>query len=146
MAQRLNLTRDHLAKFLGTHEEIRQFEKLFSQTNDSAETIATLDARVDLLENPPGITIVADHQADTDAYWIVAGVTGLTVTLPKCSAELLGKVWDVTLAAVGDVTIKTSVGDTVPTPANPVETTVILNRRGSTVAMRCVSATTWSFA
>jgi hypothetical protein len=146
MAQRLNLTRDQLAKFLGTHEEIRQFERLFGQSNDNAETIETLDARVDLLENPPGITIVANHQADTDAYWIVAEVTGLTVTLPKCSAELLGKTWDVSLAAVGDVTIETAAGDTVPTPANPVETTVILNRRGSTVAMRCVSLTTWSFA
>jgi len=144
--QKLNLTRDQLATFLKNHEQVKQFERLFGQANESADSIATLDARISALENPAGILIMADHQCDTEAYWIVAGASGLTVTLPKCAADIVGRTWDITLGVAGDVTIETAAGDSVPTPSDPAETTIILNRRGSTVAMRCTSASTWSFA
>ena len=146
MSHNLKLSRAQLAEFLRDHDQIKQFEELFSQTNSTADTVELLVDQVALLENPPGIAIAVNHQADTDAYWIVATVTGLTVTLPKCTSAILGRTWDVTLAAVGDVTIETFAGDTVATPANPAETTIVLDRRGSTVSMRCISTSAWSFA
>lgn len=144
--QKLNLTRDQLATFLRSHEQIRQFEQLFRATNSNATTIEVIGERLDALENPPGVIVSDDYQATTDAYWIVMSATGKTVTLPKGVASIIGRVWSITLAAAGSVTIETSPGDTVPTPADPAETTIILDRRGSTVAMRCTSETTWGFA
>ena len=44
MVQRLNLTRDQLASFLQDHEQIKQFELLFSSTN--ANVIAINDVNI----------------------------------------------------------------------------------------------------
>lgn len=146
MVQKLKLTRDQLREFLRDHESIKQFESLFQQTNLSSETIDVINSRLLELENPPGISISVDHQASTDAYWIEATVTGLTVTLPKCDPEILGRTWAITLSAVGDVAIVTTLGDTFKTPDSATETTAILNRRGSTVVLRCSSVNNWVFA
>jgi hypothetical protein len=142
----INLTRKQLAEFLPDPKTIKQFENLFVQTNSTSSTVEILVPDVSELKNPPGTEVNNDYQATTDAYWIVMTATGKTVTLPKCSNEIIGRVWSITLAATGDVTISTFAGDTVPTPATPAETSVILNRRGSTVAMRCTSSNTWGFA
>lgn len=130
----------------GNSRLIRAFENLFRQSLISDEEIQALDIRIGDLENPHGLIVTTNHQLTTDDYWIVASVTGLTVTLPKCEPEILGREWAVTLGAAGDVTIVTSSGDTFATPADPAETTAILNRRGSTVSLRCTSVNTWSFA
>lgn len=143
---RLHLNRDKLAQFLKSHEQIRQFEELFSTTNDHDDEITIINGRLGDLENPPGTTILVDHQADTEAYWLIAGATGKTITLPKCVGDIVGRTWYITLGVTGDVTIETFAGDSIPTPSNPAETTVILNRRGSTVAFRCVSTAEWVFA
>jgi hypothetical protein len=142
----LNLTRKQLAEFLPDPKTIKQFENLFGQANSTASEVEILVPDVSDLKNPPGISVADDHQADTNAYWIVMAATGKTVTLPKCSSEIIGRVWSITLGVVGDVTIETFTGDTVPTPATAAETSVVLNRRGSTVAMRCTSSNTWGFA
>lgn len=39
MANRLNLSRDQLATFLKNHEQIKQFERLFSAVNDADQTV-----------------------------------------------------------------------------------------------------------
>jgi hypothetical protein len=146
------LTRQEYGKFLPDHRSIKHFENLQKDTESleiritTAETnITDLQNRVGDLENPGVILIAANYQMTVDFPAVVATVTGLTVTLPKASAAILGRVWTTTLAAVGQVTIVTTAGDTFPTPATDVETTVILNRRGSTVDLRCTSANTWSF-
>jgi hypothetical protein len=152
MSNNNHLSRQELAKFLPDHRSIIHFENLQKDTDSleiritTAETnITDLQNRVADLENPGVILVAVNYQMTVDFPAVVATVTGLTVTLPKASAAILGRIWTTTLAAVGQVTIVTTLGDTFPTPATDVETTVILNRRGSTVDLRCTSANTWSF-
>lgn len=135
-------TRKELAEFLPNQRLIKAFEKLFDLIPTD---LLNITDRLALLENPPGVEVVANYQATTDYYWIVATVPGLTITLPKASDDIKGRVWTVTLAAVGNVTVNLFAGDVIKTPDSATETSVYFDRRGSTVDFRCISATEWSF-
>ncbi|MCP4262912.1 MAG: hypothetical protein GY774_36190 [Planctomycetes bacterium] len=107
--------------------------------------ITILENQIAALENPGVLFATVDQQANTDAYGLIIS-TGVTVTMPKCSTGILGRIWTYTLGETGTCTIETDTGDSFLTPDVEEETEVILNRRGSTIDFRCTSATTWSFA
>ncbi len=106
--------------------------------------ITVLENQIAALENPGVLFVTVDQQADTDAYGLIIS-TGVTVTMPKCSTGILGRIWTYTLGETGICTIETDTGDSFLTPDVEEETEVILDRRGSTINFRCTSATTWSF-
>ena len=138
----LPLNRNDLAKFLPDLRSIKAFEELF---NLVPFEFNNLDDRVTELENPNTIEVGVDFQMGVDNYNIVVKADGLTLTLPKCATAIIGRQWTVHLAVAGTVTIVTNTTDTIPTTATATETTIILNRRGSTVDFLCNSDSTWSF-
>ena len=143
MADPRPLTRSELAKFLPDQRAIRAFEKLFDLVPDE---FLLITERLDTLENPPTEIVVEDTTLSTDFYIVVVSADGLTLTLPKCSEEIKGREWAISLFVTGSVNIVTQEGDSFPTPDVSEETTLILNRRGSTIGLRCVSDNEWSFA
>lgn len=136
-------TRADLAKFLPDQRSIRAFEKVFELI--PADLLSITD-RLDLLENPPTTLISESGELTTDFYNIVVVQTGLTLTLPKCSEAIKGREWAISLFVDGDVTIETNTGDSFPTPKVANETSLVLNRRGATIGLRCVSENEWGFA
>lgn len=142
MADPKKLTRDELAKFLPNQRAIRAFEQLFDIVPSN---FVTIDGRLVILENPPTIDVDIDTTLSTEFYAIVVSTDGLTLTLPKCSDDIKGRIWTISLFVVGSVEILTQGGDSFPTPDVLEETSIILNRRGSTIDLRCVSANQWSF-
>lgn len=142
MADPRPLTRNELAEFLPSQRAIRAFEKLFDLVPDE------FNGRLEVLENPPTLFVDDDDDGivlSTDFYAIVVIADGLTLTLPKCSEDIKGRIWTISLFIIGSVEIITQGGDSFPIPDEPEETSIILNRRGSTIDLRCVSDDQWSF-
>jgi hypothetical protein len=137
------LNRRDFYSFLPNTRSVKAFEDLF--TTVSTDLVPLVDL-TQYLEFPTVSEIVADVEADTSAHVIIAQVTGLVVTLPKCSIEIKGKVWFFTLGVVGDLTVQTKEGDSIPTPLLAEETTIQLTERGSTITLRCISNTQWVFS
>jgi hypothetical protein len=135
-------TREELARFLPNQRAIRAFEKLFDLVPSK---FIDIDIRLGRLENPPTIIVDVDTVLSTDFYAIVVSADGLTLTLPKCSEGIKGRIWTISLFIIGSVEILTQDGDSFPTPDELEETSLILNRRGSTIDFRCVSDNQWSF-
>jgi hypothetical protein len=142
MADPRPLTREELSKFLPNQRAIRAFEKLFDLVPDE---FTSLGGRLVTLENPPTVSVDTDTDLSTDFYAVVAAADGLTLSLPKCSEEIKGRIWTVSLFVAGSVEIIARSGDSFPTPDVLEETSLILNRRGSTIGFRCVSNNQWSF-
>lgn len=142
MADPRPLTREELSKFLPSQRAIRAFEKLFDLVPDE---FTSLGDRLVILENPPTISINTDTNLSTDYYAVVVAADGLTLSLPKCSESIKGRIWTISLFVAGSVEIVTQSGDSFPTPDVLEETSLILNRRGSTIGFRCVSDNQWSF-
>lgn len=151
------LTREELSEFLHNPRTLRVFEQLFSyipredeyfrgEIDAIKEEIDVIKAGILDLDITKLVFVITNHIMDTNAYTVVVGATGLTLTLPKCSSNLLGRTWVVVFPIAGTVIITTQGGDIFPTPDSPIETTVELNRRGSTIEMICASDTTWGFS
>tara|TARA_R110000744_G_C19371646_1_gene562801 strand:- start:32081 stop:32512 length:432 start_codon:yes stop_codon:yes gene_type:complete len=142
MADPRPLTRNELAKFLPDQRSIRAFEKLFDLIPNE---FILIDGRLVILENPPTTNVDTDVTLSTDYYAIIVAADGLVLTLPKCSEGIKGRIWTISLFIIGSVEILTQDGDSFPTLDESEETSIILNRRGSTIDLRCVSTNQWSF-
>lgn len=123
------LTRKDFSEFLPNQRSVRAFEEIFRI--------------VDLIENPVVVDVNSDLDASTEQYVYIAQTDGLTITLPKCSSSIIGRVWSFTLGIAGSLTIETQGGDTFPTVGSPTETSEVISDRGTTVSFRCVSNTNW---
>lgn len=136
-------TRKELARVFGNDQRIvRAFEKVFDLIPSD---FIVIEERLEILENPPVLFVSTDVEITTDAYAIIVEADALILTLPKCSEDIEGRIWTFTLDIVGSVTIDTQGVDSFTTPDNPAETSLILNRRGTTIGLRCISNTKWSF-
>lgn len=105
MVQKLNLTRDQLASFLQDHEQIKQFERLFSTVttntndvipsielaagyssqaaNDALAQIAALDRLVELVVTEPRNELGTMAAQNSDNVNITGGlISGLDAPLP----------------------------------------------------------------
>ncbi len=142
MADPRPITREELAKFLPNQRAIRAFEKLFDLVPSS---FLLIEGRLVILENPPTTEVDMDTTLSADFYAVIVTADGLTLTLPKCSEDIKGRIWTISLFVAGAVEILTQGGDSFPTPDVLEETSLILNRRGSTIDLRCVSNNQWSF-
>lgn len=151
------LTREELKEFLPSQRSVRAFEQLFSFIPSESEDfraeidainaeLEVINAEIDDRDVTKLVLVITNHIMDANAYTIVVGAAGLTLTLPKCSYEFLGRTWIVIMPIEGNVAIVTQGGDFFSTPSNPTETTVVLNRRGSTIEMLCTSDATWGFS
>ena len=152
MANPTGLTRTDLQKFLPDQRSVKAFEQLFdlipSEFTRIDGDVTNVSNEITIIQqelNSAVVSVAADYQMVGDFPNVVVTVTGLTLTLPKCSTDFIGRRWSVHLPISGTVSIVTTSGDTIPTPDNASETTIVLNRRGSTVDFLCNSTTTWSF-
>ena len=67
--------------------------------------------------------------------------SGLTITLPAASAEIIGQNWTVHLGVVGYVNIAVAGADVFVLPTT--ETTIRLDVKGSSVTLRCLTTNSW---
>lgn len=138
------LTRNQLAKFLPNHEAIKAFEAMQDANLLFENAINSINAAIDLLENPPTIEVTANYDMNNDYYSIVVKQSGIIVTLPQAITERIGKIWTVNFDFTGSFNLNCFAGDSFPTPSNANETSALFNRRGMTLDFRCVAVNRWA--
>jgi len=74
---------------------------------------------------------------------VLVEATGKTITLPACSAGVIGEEVTINLTVTGTCTIVCAGSDSMPLPSSATETTVIMTARGQSLTFRCLTATTW---
>lgn len=136
-------TRKELSKFLPDQRSVKAFEKLFDLI---PKQINNINDEIGDLQNPPTVLVSTNYNISTDALIVVVQSSGITLYLPKCAADLIGAVWYISFPITGSVTIETNPGDYIATPDNPAETSIVLNRRGSVIGLRCISTNEWIFS
>ena len=124
-------------------QEIHSWRDWFQFLNRMFGAGAVHTIQPNLIDFSNITTVTSNTQMTDQSYVYVATVTGKTVTLPKADVNMIGCVWEVNLSCLGTVTIVVTAGDSIMTPANATETTIVLSVRGSTLRIRCVSTSTW---
>jgi hypothetical protein len=78
----------------------------------------------------------------TDAMLtVVVTTSGATITLPAASASRIGNEWTIILGVSGYTTITRSGSDTLTLPE--ADTSIRLDTKGTSVTLRCLTATSW---
>ena len=86
-------------------------------------------------------SVSTSTQLTDETKTVVAGTTGLTMTMPAASADRIGRNWTIILGTAGYVNITVSGSDTFILPT--ADTIIQLNIKGASITLRCVSATSW---
>ncbi len=88
------------------------------------------------------VTSVAVDTSMTETYHTyVVTATGKTLTLPAASSGRIGSEWTIVLATDGYVDITRAGSDTIVLPVT--DTTIRLDTKGTSVTLRCYTATSW---
>ncbi len=96
--------------------------------------------------------IVADNSVITQATnttmttsygTYVATASGITLTLPVCDMNTIGRVWVVNQSVDGTVLVQRNGTDVIITPNSTIDTDVLLDTKGTSVAFKCISTSQW---
>jgi len=69
--------------------------------------------------------------------------TGKTITLPAASTANIGRTWTINFSTTGTLTIQRAGSDTIMTPTSATETSISVTERGTSIQLKCNTATTW---
>lgn len=69
--------------------------------------------------------------------------SGKTITLPAASTANIGRIWTVNFSTTGTLTIQRQGSDTIMTPTSATDTSISVTERGTSITLKCVSASTW---
>lgn len=86
-------------------------------------------------------SVTSNTTLGTDYGTIYVTTSGKTITLPAASTDIIGESWTIILATVGWVDITVSGSDTLILPV--VDDTIRLDTKGSSITLRCLTATSW---
>lgn len=86
-------------------------------------------------------SVTSSTTLTTAGYTAFIEVTGLTITLPPASSNIIGDEWTIILGVAGIVTIIPSGSDTINLPTT--DNSITMTNKGASVTLRCLSATTW---
>lgn len=86
-------------------------------------------------------SVTSNTTLDTEYGTIYVTVSGKTITLPPASTDIIGESWTIILATIGWVDITVSGSDTIVLPV--VDDTIRLDVKGSSITLRCLTATSW---
>ena len=103
----------------------------------------TVDQIADLDRQESVLFVNANTQL-TEVYRNLVVTIASTMTLPKASTNLIGKVWSVANASSGSVTVACTSGDTVLVPSTD-DTSILITQKGTVIEFRCVSTNLWTF-
>jgi hypothetical protein len=78
---------------------------------------------------------------DNDSYTVLVTASAQTITMPEAIPSRFGRTWTIIQNCNGYVDIEPNTGDEFILPGG--SDTIRLNQIGSTLSMRCVSATQW---
>ena len=69
--------------------------------------------------------------------------TGKTITLPAASTARIGRTWTINFSTTGTLTIQRAGSDTIMTPTSATETSISVTIRGTSMELKCNTATSW---
>lgn len=87
------------------------------------------------------LTTAIDATLDDDAYTCIVTASAKVITLPEAIASRIGRSWTIIQNCNGYVDITPDVTDVMLLPGG--SDTIRLDQIGSTLTVKCVSATTW---
>lgn len=90
------------------------------------------------------LSVSANTSLDDTHRTIFVTATGKTITLPAASAARIGKDWTVILATDGYTDIARNGSDTLTLPET--SSTIRLDQKGTSVTLRCLTASSWGIA
>lgn len=88
------------------------------------------------------VSVAVDTSLDDTNHTVLVTATGKIMTLPAASTARIGLTWTVVLGTTGYVDVKVSGSDTFYLPTT--DTTIRLTAKGTSVSLRCLTATSWS--
>lgn len=106
--------------------------------------IKWFDAIHKIFKRESTITSISSSTSLNDTHGTVLITTsGLTITLPPASLDIIGNDWTVIFGTTGTCTIVCAGSDTFPAVTSATETSVVMVARGDSLTFRCTTATTW---
>lgn len=97
------------------------------------------------LQRGDNVTSVSANTTLDDTYRTVyVTATGKTITLPAASSARIGHDWTVILATDGYTDVARNGSDTLTLPE--ISSTIRLDQKGTSVTLRCLTASSWGIA
>ena len=95
----------------------------------------------ELTRQQNAITVSANTTMTTDYYLYIADTSAITLTMPQATVATIGQDWTVIQSVNGYVDVAAEAGDEILLRGG--NQTIRLRQIGSTLTLRCISATQW---
>ena len=99
--------------------------------------------QTDLAAQNNVISTAVDYTLLTTDNTVYVTATGKTITLPAASTASIGRTWTINFSTTGTLTIQRQGSDTIMTPTSATETSITVTERGTSIELKCNTATTW---
>ena len=99
--------------------------------------------QTDLAAQNNVVSTAIDYTLITTDNTVYVTATGKTITLPAASTAHIGRSWTINFSTTGTLTIQRQGSDTIMTPTNATETSITVTERGTSIELKCNTATTW---
>lgn len=106
--------------------------------------IKWFDAIYKIFKRESTINSISSSTSLNDTHGtVLVNTSGLTITLPPASLDIVGNDWTIIFGTTGTCTIVCSGSDSFPAVTSATETSATIVSRGTSLTFRCTSATTW---